>query len=95
MARISPVRIPGADAGNTTRRIVCHLDAPHASDPSRTPRGTADSDSSVDTMTTGTVIKASVSAAHRIPPVPKVGVGKILAEKKSIDRSAHEINKKT
>ena len=36
----------------------------------RIERGTAASASSEDTITTGTVSSASVSAAHRIPPVP-------------------------
>jgi hypothetical protein len=35
----------------------------------------AASPSSVATMTTGIVSSASVSDAHRMPPVPYVGVG--------------------
>ena len=45
-------------------------------------RGTAARPSSVATITTGTVSRASVSAAHRIPPVPKVGVGSWSAKKR-------------
>lgn len=56
--------------------MVCHLDAPQASEPSFMPRGTEAMDSSVATMTTGTVMSAKVREAHRMPPVPKVGVGK-------------------
>ncbi len=43
------------------------------------PRGTAASPSSVATITTGTVSRASVSEAQRIPPVPNVGVGRASA----------------
>ena len=63
------------------RWMVCHFDAPHASEPSRIPRGTALMASSVATITTGTVINASVSAAHTMPPVPKVGVGSVDLKK--------------
>ena len=42
---------------------------------SRMPLGTAARPSSVETITTGTVSKAMVSDAHKIPPVPKVGLG--------------------
>ena len=41
IARIMPVRMPGAAAGTTTRRMVSNLVAPRASEPSRTMRGTA------------------------------------------------------
>ena len=40
-------------------------------------RGTADSASSAATITTGTVSSPRVSEAQRIPPVPKVGVGRL------------------
>ncbi len=70
MARIRPVRMPGAAAGTTTRHVVSNFVAPRASEPSRTTRGTAASPSSVATITTGTVSSASVRLAHRIPPVP-------------------------
>ena len=63
------------------RWIVCHFEAPQESDPSRIPRGTAASASSVATITTGTVMSASVAAAQRIPPVPKVGVGRYSPKK--------------
>ena len=68
--------MPGAAAGSTTRRIVWNFVAPVASDASRIERGTAPSASSDATMTTGTVSRPSVSDAHRMPPVPKVGVGR-------------------
>ena len=67
--------MPGSACGSTMRRIVCHFDAPQASEPSRTERGTAASASSVATITTGTVRSARVSEAHSSPPVPKVGLG--------------------
>ena len=41
-----------------------------ASDASRIERGTAASASSAATMTTGTVSRARVSDAQRMPPVP-------------------------
>ncbi len=81
MARISPVRMPGAAAGSTTRRIVWNFVAPVASDASRIERGTADSASSAATITTGTVSRPSVSDAQRMPPVPNVGVGRRSAKK--------------
>ncbi len=81
MARMRPVRMPGAAAGRTTRRIVCHLVAPSASEACRMPAGTAASASSVATTTTGTVRRASVRAHQRMPPVPNVGVGSASAKK--------------
>ena len=74
--------MPGAAAGSTTRRIVWNLVAPMASEASRIERGTAASASSEATMTTGTVRRARVREAQRMPPVPKVGVGS-ASEKKS------------
>jgi hypothetical protein len=59
--------------------MVCHLVAPAASEASRIDRGTAARASSAATITTGTVSSASVSEAHSIPPVPKVGVGSASA----------------
>ncbi len=53
-----------------------------ARDASRIDRGTAARASSDATMTTGTVSRARVRAAQRMPPVPKVGVGS-ASEKKS------------
>ena len=41
--------------------MVCHLVAPSASEPSRKPRGTARSDSSLAVMITGRTMKASVN----------------------------------
>ena len=61
--------------GRTTRRSVCQRVAPSARAPSRTACGTDCSPSSVATTTTGTVSRASVSDAHKMPPVPNVGVG--------------------
>ena len=75
MARMVPVRMPGSAPGITILRSVSHLVAPSASEPSRHSPGIDDSDSSVATITTGTVSKARVSDAHRMPPVPYVGVG--------------------
>ena len=72
--------MPGAAAGRTTRRIVWNLVAPVASEASRIERGTAASASSEATMTTGTVSRPSVSDAQRMPPVPKVGVGRRSAK---------------
>jgi hypothetical protein len=51
------------------------LVAPSAREPSRVARGIAASPSSVATMTTGMVSTAKVRDAHRMPPVPNVGVG--------------------
>ena len=86
IARMSPVRIDGMTAGSTTRRVVSSLVAPSASEASRVPRGMAASPSSVATMTTGMVRSASVSDAHRMPPVPKVGVGSASGKnRRSID----------
>ena len=65
----------GITAGRTTRQVVSNLVAPRAREASRVPPGMAASPSSVATITTGTVRSARVSEAHRIPPVPKVGVG--------------------
>ena len=55
---------------------VSHLVEPNASDPSLIPFGTAFNPSSVATITTGTVKRAKVKEAHKIPPVPNVGDGK-------------------
>ena len=74
-------------AGRTTRRVVSSLVAPRASEASRIPRGIAASPSSVATITTGTVSSARVSEAHRMPPVPNVGVGKDLGEEEPVDAS--------
>ena len=68
-------------AGKTMRNVVSSLVAPTAKDASRIPCGIAASPSSVATMTTGTVRRASVRDAQRIPPVPKVGVGRASAKK--------------
>ena len=45
--------------------------------------GTAASASSVATITTGSVSSASVSEAHRRPPVPNVGLGQLLGEERA------------
>ena len=68
--------MPGMAWGITMFRMVCHFEAPQAREPSRIERGTAESASSVATITTGTVRSASVSDAHRRPPVPNVGLGR-------------------
>jgi hypothetical protein len=44
-------------------------------------RGTAARASSLATITTGTVSKASVNEAQRMPPVPKVGFGRRSGKK--------------
>ena len=75
MAKIKPVKIPGRAQGRITCQIVSNLVAPNPTDPSRKSLGTADRPSSVATMTTGTVSRAKVSDAQRMPPVPKVGFG--------------------
>ncbi len=82
MARIKPVRMEGITAGSTTRQVVSNWVAPSASDDSRMPRGTEARPSSVETITTGTVSRAMVSEAQRMPPVPNVGVGS-FSEKKN------------
>ena len=61
--------------------MVWNFVAPIASDASRIERGTAARASSAATMTTGTVRSASVIEAHRIPPVPYVGVGRASGKK--------------
>jgi hypothetical protein len=45
--------------------MVCHLVAPRASEPSRKPRGTDRSDSSLAVMMTGRTMKASVNQPAR------------------------------
>ncbi len=67
---MSPVRIPGAAAGSTTRSMVWSLVAPMATEASRMERGTAARASSEATITTGTVRRARVREAQRMPPVP-------------------------
>ena len=62
----------GITAGSTTLSVVSSFVAPSASDASRMPPGIAASPSSVATITTGMVSSASVSEAHRMPPVPNV-----------------------
>src|SRR2546428_56894 len=46
MPRITPVRIPGLAAGNSTLQIVCHLVAPRANDASSNRTGKARIESS-------------------------------------------------
>ena len=79
-------------AGRTTRRVVSSFVAPKCQRPLAVPRGTAASPSSVATMTTGTVSSASVSDAHRMPPVPKVGVGSGSEKNSAVDRPADEVD---
>src|SRR2546430_9058487 len=59
--RIDEVKIPGRAYGKTFFRIVCHLVAPSASEPSRNPFGTARNDSSLAVMIAGRTIKPSVN----------------------------------
>ena len=55
-------------------------------------RGTAASASSAATITTGTVSRPSVSDAHRMPPVPNVGVGSALRVEERVDRAADDVD---
>ena len=59
-ARITPVAMPGIEAGRTCRQIVCHWVAPSASEPSRIEGGTARIASRAAMITTG-----STSSAER------------------------------
>src|SRR6266404_6206270 len=59
--RIEEVKIPGNAYGKTFFRMVCHLVAPSASEPSRNPCGTARNDSSLAVMMAGKTIKPSVN----------------------------------
>ena len=70
-----PVIIAGLDIGNTTFHSVSSLVAPNAKEPSRKARGIRDKPSSVETITTGRVRIAKVSAAQMMPGVPKTGAG--------------------
>ena len=69
-SRMMPVRMPLRALGSTMRRMVCQRVAPMFQQASRKARGTACSDSRVDTMTTGSVITARVRLAARML-VPK------------------------
>ena len=66
-ARIEPVAMPGTAAGSTCRRIVCHLVAPSASEPSRIEGGTARIASRAAMITIGSTSSVRVS-----PPVSSV-----------------------
>ena len=68
-ARITPVAIPGIEAGSTWRRIVCHLVAPSASEPWRIESGTARIASRAAMITIGSTSRARVSEpAARMKP---------------------------
>jgi hypothetical protein len=60
-ARITPVAMPGIDAGSTWRQIVCHFVAPSARAPSRIDGGTARIASREAMITTGRTSRPSVS----------------------------------
>ena len=60
IARMTPVTIPPADAGNTWNQVVCHLVAPSAKDASRIVFGTAFNASRVATIMIGRINNASV-----------------------------------
>ncbi len=60
IARITPVTMPGIEAGRTWRRIVCHWVAPSASEPSRIEGGTARIASRAAMMIVGRTSSASV-----------------------------------
>ncbi len=62
--RITPVRIPLMEFGNTTARIVCHRVAPTFQQASRKLRGTLAKASRVLAMITGNVIIANVREAE-------------------------------
>jgi hypothetical protein len=76
MARISPVIMAGVASGTTTFQRVSPFVAPNASEPSRMVDGMRARPSSVETMTTGSVSRASVKEAQNRPGVPKVGAGR-------------------
>src|SRR5439155_11240330 len=59
--RMDEVKIPGNAYGKTFFRMVCHLLAPSASEPSRNPCGTARSDSSHAVMIAGRTISPRVN----------------------------------
>ena len=79
-ARISPVMMPGLAIGMMVRQSVSQRVAPRARLPSRIERGMRARPSSVDTITTGRVSRASVSEAQNNPPVPKVGAGRAASK---------------
>src|SRR5437868_15393489 len=66
--RIDEVKIPGNAYGKTFFRMVCHLVAPRARDPSRNPCGTAQSDSSLAVMIAGKTISPSVNQPESNEP---------------------------
>src|SRR5665648_435155 len=71
MLRIAPVIIEGMAAGITTFCTVCHLVAPSAREPSRSPGGTLMSASSDALMITGSTTSINVrDAARRDGPKP-------------------------
>lgn len=63
ISRIIPVRIPLPELGKTTFRMVCHRVAPIVQQASLKALGTACRDSRVATITTGSVMTASVRLA--------------------------------
>src|SRR5215213_3758016 len=64
-ARITPVAMPGTDAGRTWRQIVCHWVAPRAIEPSRIEGGTARIASRPAMITTGRTSRPRVSPPAR------------------------------
>ena len=62
-ARMKPVSIPGIAAGNTTRRIVCHLFPPKPYEASLTEFGTDLIASWLATIMTGKISNDMVNAA--------------------------------
>jgi hypothetical protein len=64
--RITPVRIPLMECGNTTAWIVCQRVAPTFQQASRKDMGTEARASRVLAMMTGSVMMPSVSDAERI-----------------------------
>jgi len=74
-ARINPVIMAGLAIGNTVSHSVSNLVAPKAKLPSRMDFGIRAKPSSVETITTGNVSKASVIDDQSNPGVPKTGAG--------------------
>ena len=79
MANIMPVIMAGLAIGKIIRHKVSALVAPSAKLPWRIAEGIRESPSSVDTITTGKVKIAKVSADHITPGVPNVGLGRVSA----------------
>ena len=91
MARIMPVRMPGLACGSTIRRIVCHFEAPHAMEASRSDRGTAASASSVATMTTGHGQERERERRPEDAAAAERRVGEAVGVEGAVDPAAHDV----